>query len=544
MAQTASQRVSPRAELLELQKKIFQRNERIIRTEAIVEEPGFALYERRYKKQVADFERAARVEDVLKAIEAADIIYLGDYHTNPQSQRTLLRLLKLVSGRIPHLALGLELVKDTHQKSLDRYLANKIGAATFLKRIEFKKYWYFDLWDNFKPIFDFARYHRIQVYGIESAKVQDKGLKVRDEYSAEIIAKIIEAQPDLKLFIFVGDLHIAPQHLPREVDKALVRRKLERKRLLIYQNSENIYWKLAEQRREEKVEIVRVDQESYCLMNTPPIVWQQTFLNWLENEGEAIDYVDAKHTLTELLERVADFLEIRLPGDYDEFEVFTCGDLSFLEALRKDGTFTAKELKVIKHQILSSESYFIPRKRFIYLANVSINHAAEEASHYLKYLCSGEEFERTLSDAFYANTLHEAIGFFGSKIINHKRKCIHEKQLKELVEYLSAIHLPGNRRFELEIAYLVREHKKLERRKNPMPYQETIPHRTEVFLGATHMLGYMLGDRLYHALVSGAISKKEIRALMTNPMLEEGEPFLIYIDLVRRTRMVKLPRRL
>jgi hypothetical protein len=419
-----------------------------------------------------------------------------------------------------------------------------ISKDTFLKKIEFKKYWYFDLWENFEPIFEFSRYHSIPIYAVESAEAEDQGLEQRDKKAGEIIADILEKHPEQKLFVFVGDLHIAPDHLPRHVERNLAKRGLKRKRLILYQNSEAIYWKLAEQKREEKVEIVKINNESYCLINTPPIVWQQTFLNWLEHEGESIDYVDAKHTILEIVERIADFLELRLPKDYDEMETFTCGDLSFLEALKKDKSFTAKELKAIRHQILSSESYFIPRTRFIYLANVSINHAAEEATHYLKYLCSGNEIERSLTDAFYANTIHEAIGFLGSKIINHKRKCLHERQVKELAEYLSSIHIPSHRRIELEIACLVLEHKKLERRKHPTPYRETIPHKTEVFLGATHILGYMLGDRLYHSLVSGIISKQEIRELFTSRMDEEDEPFNIYTKLVRKTKKVRLPRRL
>lgn len=536
--------LSPRMELLGLQKAIFERNDHIIRAEAIVEEPGFAPYERRYKKFVSDFEQASKIEEVLKAIEDADIIYIGDYHTNPQSQRTLLRLLKLLIGRLSSLGIAVELVRDDQQKVLDRFLADKISEKHFLKKIEFKKYWYFDLWQNFKPVFDFSRYHSIPVYGVESAEAEGKGLRERDKKSGEIIADVMEQHPEQKLFVFVGDLHIAPDHLPKEVDRALAEKGLKRKRLILYQNSESIYWKLAEQRREEKVEIVKINNESYCLVITPPIVWQQTFLNWLEHEGETIDYADAKHTVLELVERIADFLELRLPKYYEEMEVFTCGDLSFLEALKKDKSFTSKELKTIRHQILSSESYFIARKRYIYLANVSINHAAEEAAHYLKYLCSGEERERPLADAFYANTIHEAIGFFGSKIVNHKRKCLHERQINELIEYLSSIHFPSKRRIELEMAHLVLEHKKRERRKNPTPYRESVPHETDVFLGTTHMLGYMLGDRLYYSLLGGIISKQEVRHLFMLRMQEENEPFTVYMDLIKKTSKVKLPRRL
>lgn len=544
MGTSPVRRISPREELLELQKRIFVHNDRFIRSEAVVEEPGFAAYERRYRRYVHDYEAVVEVEEVLQAIGQSDIIYVGDYHTNPQAQRTLLRLMKLVIGRVADLGLAIEFVQDRHQKVLNRFMAGKMSEQTFLRRIELRKYWYFDLWDNFRPIFDFVRFHRIPIHGIESARALDKGLSVRDRMSAESIVNILEKYPTQKLFVFVGDLHIAPPHLPYQVNRILKKRKLQKKSLYLYQNSEQIYWKLAEDKLEQHVEVVRIDNDSYCLMNTPPIIWQQTYLNWLEHEGEAFDYADAKHSFLELIEHIADFMDLKLPRDYDDVQVYTCGDLSFLEALEGDKSFTARELKTIKKQILSSESYFIPRKRYVYLANVSINHSAEEAAHYLKFLCSGEEFARPLSDAFYANILHEAVGFFGSKIINHKRKCAHEAQLRELVDYLSNIRRPGRRRVELEIAILTLEHKKIERRKRPRPYRESVPHRTEVFLGVTHALGYMLGDRLYHGLVQGQVSKREIRNLFKNPMKEEGEPFRLYMHYIQETRGVKLPRRL
>ncbi len=542
MALPVKASLTPREELLALQKRIFRQNNRVIQTEAIVEEPEFVHYERRYRRAVAKYQSIAKIEDVLQAIETADIVYLGDYHTNPQSQRTLLRLLKQLSGRVADIGLCLEQVQDVYQPELDRFLMERISEQTFLRRTKFKEYWYFDLWENFKPIFDFSRYHRIPVFGVESAVAHMQGLKFRDAKSAEIIANLVQKYPGRKWIVFVGDLHVAPSHLPAEVDKRLRVHNIKPAKLILYQNSENIYWKLAEQKKEERVEVVKINDQSFCFMNTPPIIWQQTYLNWLEHEGETIDYVDAKYTVQELLERMAEFLGINLPEDYEEFDVFTCGDLSFLEALKGDGSFSRLELETIKYQILSSESYCIPRCRYIYLANMSINHAGEEASHYLKSLCSGLEFERPLSDAFYANIMHEAIGFFGSKVINHKRKSMREFELKGMIEYLHSVALSPERRIDLEIAQLVLQHKKLELRKYPRPYEESVPHQTQVFLGATHILGYMLGERLYHGLMANVIQKAAVKELYLNPMKKEGDAFALYIDLVKRLKGVKLPR--
>ena len=224
-------------------------------------------------------------------------------------------------------------------------------------------------------------------------------------------------------------------------------------------------------------------------------------------------------------------------------EIFTCGDLSFLERLAEDKSLSRTEIKRIKGQILSSESYFIPSKKIVYLANLSINHAAEEASHYVRILTAGPEFERKMVDAFYANILHEALGFFGSKMINHKRKCSHEKDFRHLLRYLKFSDRSKKRRLQMESVSLILDHKKSEREGVPISYQRLLRRNPEVFMGVTHGLGYILGDRLYYALVDGLLTKVEAKSLFMDRFKEEGAAFRAYMKLVKQTRRIKIPHR-
>jgi hypothetical protein len=286
-----------------------------------------------------------------------------------------------------------------------------------------------------------------------------------------------------------------------------------------------------------------VSDREFCVINTPPIVWQQTYLNWLEHEEGEIDYADARHSFLELLQQIADFLKISLPRKAEEVEVFTCGDLSFLKALQEEGGFSKTDIRRIKQQVLASESYCIPQKNYVYLGNLSLNHAAEEAAHYLKYLSSGKEFPRDPVDAFYANIIHEALGFFGSKTVNHKRKCFHEKEYVGLIGYLTSAQVPKGRRLELEIALLVLRHRELDKKSVPIRSRQFFRSRHNLFFGVTHGLGYMLGDRLYYAMIHDRMSKQEIRDIFRDPMQGEGEPFELYHRLLRKVRGIKIPKR-
>ena len=312
----------------------------------------------------------------------------------------------------------------------------------------------------------------------------------------------------------------------------------------MYQNSEPIYWHLAKKGLEDKTEVVKINENSFCRMHTPPVVCQRSYLNWLEHEEGEIDYADAKHSFVELVERISHFLKIDLGEEKENVEVFTCGDISFLNRVQSSRRFSKEEIQTIKQQIIASQSYYIPKLRFVYLSNISLNHAAEEASHFIKHICSGEEKPRDSFDAFYANALHEALGFFGSKIINHKRKSWHEKDFQKLIRYFQSITPQSERHLEFETALLVVQCKKLEANGEALNDMGVFRNKPDLFFTVTHALGYMLGDYLYYALLDGVVTKSEIRHLFYDPWKGFGKPFQIYWTLLTKVRGIKIPKRM
>ena len=528
--------LTPREELIQIQKTLFRKNQKFIEESTLVENPEFKDYQQRYLKQVSRFKKIISFESVAQSLKEIDLIYVGDYHTNRQSQKAFLRLLQLLKSTKPNLLIALELLHEEHQKATNQYLNWEIKEESFLKKIKLHKRWYFDLWENFKPIFEFARMKQIPIYGIEAANHQETSLKQRDLACAQKITHLIKQHPDHCIVVLIGDLHIAAQHLPKEVKSLLKAQNLKKKDALIYQNSEKIYWKLAEIRREHKTEAVQIAKHRFCLINTPPIVWQQSYIDWLEHERKEIDYADAKPTFLELADQIALFLGIKLPAIKEEVEVYTCGDLSFLETLEEDPAFQPEEIRAVKRQILSNESYYIPKRKMVYLASLSLNHAAEEASHFIRHLCAGDEFPRSLADAFYANTLHEALGFLGSKFINLKRKAPQEKQFLKTVltteNKFGKIPLPH--RLEFEIAKGVLEHKTREEQRLLLSSAEVSEQSKLVFFGLTHALGYMLGNDLFEALLAEKFQKRTIKQLFYNPFKQPGEPGRVYLALIQK----------
>lgn len=536
--------LTPREELLQIQKSLFRHNRRLIGKSILVAEPGFEHYEKTYRRHVRAFQKVAAIEEMITACLKADIIYVGDYHTLAQSQRSFLRLLKAVIKKTRNFTFGLELLHHRHQKTLEQYMAGKIADETFLKKVGLKKHWVFDLWENFKPLFDFAKYHDAPVLAIDAAP-KGSDLKTRDRATANLLARRIQKNPGRKMFVFIGDLHIAPPHLPKEVEQTLKAEKLPpRAFLILYQNSEAIYWKLAERGLEHETEVVQIDARSFCRMHTPPVIAQRSYLNWLEHEEGELDYADAKQQFMELVDRITHFLKIDLGREKEKAEVYTCGDLSFLERIEKNRRFSKEEIKTIKRHIVLSESYYIPKLRLVYLSNLSINHAAEEAAHFVKHICSGEEKPRHSFDAFYANILHEALGFFGSKIVNHQRKCYHERDYLKLIQYFQKMRAPRKRHLEHETALLAWKAKMMEKRGEAFSEMSLLERNPDLFFSLTHALGYILGDKLYYALLEGVMTKSTLRHLFYDPWKGDGKPFQVYWTLLTKTGTVKIPKRM
>ena len=534
---------SARAELISIQKKLWRWNKELIDHSVLVKEPDFDSYERSYVRATRDYARVSNHDEMLEVIHRSNNIYVGDYHTCNQSQRSFLRILKSVIKDDDNFIIGMELIHARYQKVLDSYLSGRISEPQFLKRVKLKEHWVFDLWDNFKPIFDFCRYHNIRMFAIDAAE-DGSDVRTRDASTARLIASVIEKDPSKKLFVFIGDLHISPSHLPSLFQREMKKRSIKRNDLILYQNVESIYWKLADKGIEHRVEIVRMPDGNFCRMHTPPVICQRSYLNWLEHEEGEIDYADARSQFIELVDRICEFLKLNVGDAKDEVEVFTSGDLGFLRYLRKKYKFSAKEITAVKNQILANESYYISKAKIAYLANLSINHAAEEASHFIKSVCSGPEIPRNMFDAFYANALHEALGFFGSKLINNRRKCYHEKDFGNLLDYFKTIRVPSERKLEYETAHLVTEYKKLERTGFSMQNMEIFKGRMDLFMSITHALGYILGDRMYYGLMGQVIRKPYIKKLFLDSWHDEGRPFDVYMDLVGKLKKVKIPKRM
>lgn len=513
---------------LSLQLQLFKRQQAQISEAVEGASRTFRAYEARYRRHTRGpgevIVRALVDEQVL----AADIVYVGDYHTLRLSQRTYLdlveRALASATDERPTV-LAVEFVEGRHQASLDAFMAGKISERTFLGRIGHGTGSPYDLWTGFRPVLQFAKARKLRVVAIDRRAMGPSSLALRDGYAAERIAECLTAPSSPRVFVLMGQFHVAPCHLPRCVDEAMEKK---RKSLVVYQNCDGVWWSLARKGVLEGVEAVQLREGELCLLRASPVVCQQSFLDYLEAErgDEPLGGRSATERFRDLARLIAQFVGADVSELIDDVCVGTAADPDFLDELQSRGRLNRPELQKLKRQILSRESYYVPRARMAYLAALSLNHAAEEAAHFVRHAAVGEAMERPrpLSDAFYARCMEEALGFFGSRLVNPRRHCTN------IAGWAQAFSERAGE--DRQIAAFVLAHKAAEG-EDPKHAARLLPLRREkLFHAVSHALGYMLGDAMFKAFEAGTLTKPQVRELFRDPLDDAKAAYFMWIRAV------------
>ncbi len=543
-------RLTPRERLLRSQKSLAEQVRQEI--EGAVDTPpsAFTAYSARYHEAFAERSSPCDFDDLFGQLESARLAYFGDYHTLREARKAPLRILQEMSRRGRQLVLATEVIHVVHQDYLDQYQNEELSEPEFLELTEYHQRWGFS-WRNYKLQFEYARDHEIPMFALNSDPgLTPDTLQIRDAVAALVLDDLLHRFPDALIVVIFGDLHIAPEHLPRQVEQLQGRRsKTPLKSVFVYQNVEKIYWDLADRGLEQQTPIVRVDGRSFCLLNSTPLVKYQSYLNGELNQEEleesrGLDVLPSVSSnfmteqVYEQVQRIVEFLELP-QGNYDDFSVHTLRDLDFIDRLSQRGDFSEEELEEIRHHIEGDESYFIPKGNIIYLGNLSIEHAAEEATHYLNIKLSGHT--AVLPDRpfdFYYRIVRECIGFFGSRIINHARTCHSRADYEEILLDLRGRRLPEAGEMVREISKGVIKHLDYEDRwllgsARGYPRFKTLYQQpTPIHIGITHGLGYILGNRMYDALMAGRIRRNEVRQLFRQSFDEQHPPREFYFDWV------------
>jgi len=524
---------------------------------------GTRKYIREFTSEFRRFQEISSYDDLIIACFKADIIYLGDYHALASSQYFAARLLKEVASRSRRVILAVEMVYGRNQRVLDRWMAGEIDDDEFKRRIRYDLEWGYD-WAAFRRVFDTARDYGLKVFGIDCPPRNGlRYIRKRDRYAAARIVDILEKNPDAKVFVLIGESHLASGHLPGQVRDLLARRNDERRSVRVLQNVEEIYWQLVAQGQEHR-DVVSLGHGTYCAFNTSPIAkyesYRQTINRWKSEQADD-DHLDLTPTIYNMIDTILKFLGIdkyrkcvRQEADCIEFlvdyfpEVYSHVDGATLQRILAANEFASSDIRDIRRRVSRNGSMYIPRINSIFIGRFSLVHGGEEAAHFVNMALRGDVFRSNGGslprvDLFYTSVLEEAIGFFGSKLIDPSRNHFFETKLYQYHrkdrEFIEANTDYTFEQFRTIIDFILK-HKKFER---TYEEHEEVPdwllagigtRNARMFSVMAHELGYYLGQQLYDGYHQGRIDRRAIIELFRARYDEHGSALSAYLDLVER----------
>ena len=554
-----------RDQLIQIQKKNYRKNIKLVWGN-LGYSPGIETYKKEYLRYLRDYEGISNKTDLIKKVLAADLVFHGDYHTLMQSQHSVLRIIREIQGK-RDMILCLEMFDESDQKYIDRFMSGELSENSFLEKIDYAKKWQFR-WSNWDPIISFCRDNQIPILGINTQIDEGKDIKSlrkRDQFSARIIAKAFIRNPGKLIYVVDGDYHVAPNHLPKNVELLLKLLEEHAKIFIVFQNAENLYWKLCDRRLEE-ADVLRISENIYCVMNTMPANKIQSYLNWLEYSVDAYfpvhqdwqdDAFEGRGVMVhEMATTLASIFNLELPPDaLQKLTIHYPKNLHFMELVHETPELKG-QLRLIRDKIKRGEGFLLEYEHsgentyLIYLTNSNINMAAEEACHFLNALLRGP-LRTPISpfDHFYRNVITECLGFFGSKFINEKRKSQSENSIRKFIGKVKRGEQKQNDQETIQVARYILQHFYLQRKTTNATEFITKFHtqyksQSAISRMFSTQLGYMLGNKLYYAVKREKFSLGRIREFFHDPFDEPKKAFDCYLEISNRVKKVKHVSRL
>ena len=521
-------------------------------------------YIREFYAEFGRYESVSSWDDLVIACYRSDVIYIGDYHALPASQQFAARLLEAIALRSRHVVLGLEMIYGRHQALLDRFMRGTLGEPAFLKAIRYDLDWGYD-WQGFRALFDAARRHGIPVHGLDCGpRTGFQHIRRRDQYAATRLAGIIEANPGARAVVLFGESHLARTHLPGRVTRRLKRRGLEKRAVIVVQNLEEISWKMAEDGLKD-VEVARLAPDAWCHFNTSPIAKYEAYRRTIEiwkGEADQDDQVDLTSTVHGVIDMILRFLHVdkltcrvRTAGRAREPlvdvypEVYSALEVEDLREVLRVAEFADDEMQEVLDHVGRNGSCYVPRINAVFIGTFNMAHAGEEAAHFVNQALKGEIDGRPPTamaqhDLFYTSVMEEALGFFGSKLVDPSRNHFFETEFYQYYRKDPAeieAHTPYTHEEFNAIIGFVLTHKRFEKEYgsyDAVPEEilagiRSEPRRANILV---HELGYFLGQEIHDGYRDGLLDRREILALFRTSFRRSGSALRAYLDLTKKLR--------
>jgi hypothetical protein len=474
-------------------------------------------YLREYGDAFRTYDSLLDSPQIQNAMQAADVVLIGDYHALPAAQRyasSVVEQRALAGGR--PVVLGVETIFARDQHILDEWWRREIDESELRQRIRFDLDWGYD-WTPVYELLATARDHAEGIYGLDCMPREDlRKIGARDRHAAAKIAEIRQRHPGAAIFVLFGESHLAPGHLPRVLHEEMPGTRI----LTVLQNVDALYWRAAGESA-DKVEAVRIREDVLCVFNSTPLEKYESYRLMLDQWSRCEGGPDFAPTIYNLIDSLVRFLEIDRysshNGTQPKFlvdmmpEVYGGSSDAMLRRLLSRKGISEPDREAMLAKVEQRGSTYLPQVNAFYVREFQMMHAAEDAARFLHQACQGlprrwsagathqhqgeENSAPTATlDAFYARIVEHAVAYFGSRVL-----------------------CPSRRAPECEDSGL------LSRAACEKAAQSAIRGSDrQTFEASAQEWGYRIGSQIYDAYLAGKVKPRGLRRLFLAHLDEPG----------------------
>jgi hypothetical protein len=400
-------------------------------------------YLREFNQAFQNYDSVLNPQQIQIALHSADVVLIGDYHALPVAQRYAASLFeqRALAGDRP-VVLGVETIFARDQHILDEWWRREIDESELRQRIRFDLDWGYD-WAPFYELLIAARDHGEGIYGLDCMPRESlRKIGARDRHAAAKIAEIRQCHPNAIIFVLFGESHLAPEHLPRVLQKQMPGAQV----LTVLQNVDALYWRAAGE-RVDKVDAVRVNDNVLCVFNATPLEKYENYRLFLDQWSRCDTGPDFAPTIYNLIDSLASFLEINRysphNGTQPKFlidmlpEVHGNSSDAMLRRLLSRKGISQPQLETMLACVEERGSAYLPPINAFHIREFRMMHAAEDATRFLHHACRGlpqrlnghgtngngsqQASDLSSVDAFYARVIEHAVAYFGSRVLYPSR---------------------------------------------------------------------------------------------------------------------------
>ncbi len=480
-------------------------------------------YLREFNQAFTGYDSVLDSQQLQEALQAADIVLIGDYHALPAAQRhaaTLLEQRALAGDR--RVVLGVETIFARDQHILEEWWRREIDEGELRQRIRFDLDWGYD-WTPFYELLMTAREHGEAIYGLDCMPRDNlRKIGARDRHAAAKIGEICEGHPGAMVFVLFGESHLAPGHLPRALRKEIPGSRI----LTVLQNVDALYWRAAGERA-DKVEAVRVGDDVVCVFNATPLEKYESYRLFLDQWSRCDTGPDFAPTIYNLIDSLASFLEINRYSPHNSTQPKFLIDMlpevhgnSSDAVLRRLLSRKGIDETLVDSMLASVEergSVYLPQVNAFHIREFTMMHAAEDAARFLHHACRGlpqrlnghrpNQDSASAANDFYRRVIENAVAYFGSRVLYPARPAYDDSAA------------PPLSRAALEKAA-----------------QTALHASSEKFEVTLQDWGYRLGEEIYKVYLAGKVKPRGVRRLFLAHLDSPGTARRVCTAVIARLR--------